>query len=81
MRERRVPVVFCATCGVTFSSRHSMTKLAVSYALSAPSVTRRAPATGLTRSIAASRSASPVARVATPPTTSPLRFSISAWPM
>jgi hypothetical protein len=28
--QPRVVVMVCATCGVTFSSRHSMTKFAVS---------------------------------------------------
>jgi hypothetical protein len=41
----------------------------------------RPPATALISSIAASGSASPVACVATPPTTSPLRFSMRACPM
>src|SRR5437764_299589 len=53
--------VFCATCGVTFMFRHSLTKSLVSNALSAPTVTRCTPGICSNINIAACRSAVPVA--------------------
>src|SRR5216683_10933 len=79
----RRPLVFCVTCGVTCRCRRLATQSLVSYPLSAAKVRGWKP-----RSRAASislgamsRSAVPVARVSWKSTTSPLRFSISAWPM
>jgi hypothetical protein len=77
----RWPLVFWATCGLTALSRSAITKSALSYPLSAPSVTGcGGVASGSISASAARRSVWPEAVVVTAPTIRPLRFSISAYP-
>src|SRR6266511_2230996 len=68
-------------CGVQVSRLlHELLDL-VSYALSAPTVTRRSPGIASIIFIAADGSALPVAGSTSTSTANPLRFSINTWPL
>ena len=73
--------VFCATWGVTFIFRHSLTKSRVSYTLSEPTVIRCPPGICSNITRPASRSAVPLAWKTSVVMMNPLRFSVNRFPL